>query len=166
VHELVKKTHLPKNFMTKSCDLFHQEKYCAYGKRCQFMHSERDIYATQDYSTVLRENSRLATAKITTVNEVDANSQIYINVFERRGRLSCFAEICEEGSISDEKCESGMQNQICYISEYLSKDSDESTDKLFEDFGVVMTEQKKKKRPGKATKKRKIIQSDFKAPFL
>lgn len=92
-HEIVKKTHLPKNFMTKACELFHKDKFCAYGKRCQFMHSERDIYSNQKYTTVLRENARLAQAKINTVDEFDNNAQIYLNVFERKCRLSVFAEV-------------------------------------------------------------------------
>jgi len=44
-HELMKKTHMPKNFMTRSCDTFHKDGVCTFGKRCQFMHSERDVYA-------------------------------------------------------------------------------------------------------------------------
>lgn len=66
------------------------------------MHSERDIYDHQLYDTVLRENSRLARAKINTVDEFDNNAQIYINVFECKSRLSCFSEITDEdASIAD-----------------------------------------------------------------
>jgi butyrate response factor 1 len=43
-HELLKKTHLPKNFMTRACETFHKDGFCSFGKRCQFMHSERDVY--------------------------------------------------------------------------------------------------------------------------
>lgn len=95
-HEIVKKTHLPKNFMTKACETFHKDQYCAYGKRCQFMHSERDVYVNQRHSTVLRENARLAKAKVTTVDEFECDAQIYINVFERKSRLPCFANIATE----------------------------------------------------------------------
>lgn len=38
------------------------------------MHAERDIYGAQLYQTVLRENSRLARAKINTVEEFDSNA--------------------------------------------------------------------------------------------
>jgi len=59
-HELVKKTHLPKNFMTRTCETFHKDGFCSFAKRCQFMHAERDVYAEQSYTAVLRENARLA----------------------------------------------------------------------------------------------------------
>lgn len=98
-HELLKKTHLPKNFMTRSCDTFHKDGFCSFGKRCQFMHSERDVYASQSYTAVLRENARLASLKTATIDEFESNSQIYINVFERKSRLACFAEISEEPEV-------------------------------------------------------------------
>jgi len=66
--------------------------------RCQFMHSERDIYGDQSYQTVLRENTRLAKAKMAKVEvDVDASAQVYINVFSStKSRLSCFANIAAE----------------------------------------------------------------------
>lgn len=43
--------------------------------RCQFMHSERDIYGGQLYQTVLRENTRLAKAKMAKVEvDIDASA--------------------------------------------------------------------------------------------
>jgi hypothetical protein len=33
-HELVKKTHLPKNYMTRPCETFHKDGFCSFGKRC------------------------------------------------------------------------------------------------------------------------------------
>jgi len=106
------------------------------------MHSERDVHSEQLYSTVLRENARLAKAKITTVDEFDSNSQIYINVFERKSRLSCFAGITEDA-----------EDEVC---DFLSKESDES-DKLFEDFGMIAKTTQIKKRPGKQQKKKTVI---------
>ena len=58
------------------------------------MHSERDVYAAQTYVTVLRENGRLAKAKACALE--DLNSQIYINVFQKKARLSCFMAIDSE----------------------------------------------------------------------
>lgn len=107
------------------------------------MHSERDIYGDQLYTTALRENSRLAKAKITTVDEFDSNAQIYINVFERKSRLSCFNEITED--VDDEVCD------------FLSKESDES-DKFFEDFGIIAKTTQIKKRTGKQQKKKTVVQ--------
>ena len=98
--ELVKKTHLPKNYMTRSCDTFHKDGFCSFGKRCQFMHSERDVYAKQSYTATLRENARLALAKTQIVDEFDSNSQIYINVFESKSRLSCFVEIPDQADFT------------------------------------------------------------------
>lgn len=109
-HELVKKTHLPKNFMTRACETFHKDGFCSFGKRCQFMHSERDVYGDQLYTAVLRENARLAKAKTTTVDEFDSNSQIYINVFDRKSRLSCFSDICEEKETELFSAEKEMNN--------------------------------------------------------
>ena len=57
------------------------------------MHSERDVNAEQSFQTVLRENARLAYEKAKAVD--DANSQVYINVFTRKSRLSCFSGLTE-----------------------------------------------------------------------
>lgn len=69
--------------------------------RCQFMHSERDIYGDQSYQTVLRENTRLAKAKMAKVEvDIDASAQVYINVFSStKSRLSCFANIAAEDDL-------------------------------------------------------------------
>lgn len=115
------------------------------------MHSERNIYGNQLYTTVLRENARLAKAKITTVDEFDSNSQIYINVFERKSRLSVFANIAggEDTSFANDK-DAG--------SDFLSKGSDES-DRLFEDFGEIALKAPTltKKKTGKGAHKKKIV---------
>lgn len=60
------------------------------------MHSERDIYSNQKYSTVVSENSRLAKAKTDKAVETSASTQIYINIFSGKSRLSCFENITEE----------------------------------------------------------------------
>lgn len=36
--ELTEKKHLPSNYKTKVCKQFHEELYCSYGERCQFIH--------------------------------------------------------------------------------------------------------------------------------
>lgn len=36
--ELSEKKHLPNNYKTKICKQFHEELYCSYGSRCQFIH--------------------------------------------------------------------------------------------------------------------------------
>lgn len=38
--ELTEKKHLPQNYKTKVCKQFHEEFYCPYGPRCQFIHLE------------------------------------------------------------------------------------------------------------------------------
>lgn len=38
VEELTEKKHLPNNYKTKVCKQFHEENYCSYGARCQFIH--------------------------------------------------------------------------------------------------------------------------------
>lgn len=40
IHELTEKKHLPSNYKTKVCKQFHEELYCSYGARCQFIHLE------------------------------------------------------------------------------------------------------------------------------
>jgi len=149
-HELVKKTHLPKNYMTRSCDTFHKDGICSFGKRCQFMHSERDVYAEQSYTTVLRENARLAKAKTSTVDEFESNSQIYINVFERKSRLSCFADISEEPEYTLTTGEKEQNFDIL---------SDDSSDRVFEDFGelAMKVTSISKKKSGRGQNKKKLV---------
>ena len=38
VEELTEKKNLPSNYKTKICKQFHEEMYCSYGSRCQFIH--------------------------------------------------------------------------------------------------------------------------------
>lgn len=133
-HELVKKTHLPKNFMTKACEQFHKEMYCAYGKRCQFMHSERNIYANQRYTTVLEENARLAKEKMNKIDlDPEGSGNVYINVFATKSRLSCFANITTENEYE-------FNSEAKECSDTLSKDSSDSG-KLFEDFSEIFMKQ-------------------------
>jgi len=40
VEELSEKRHVPTNYKTKVCKQFHEELYCSYGARCQFIHLE------------------------------------------------------------------------------------------------------------------------------
>lgn len=86
--------------MTKACEQFHKEGFCAYGRRCQFMHSERDIHVNQTYQSVLSENSRLAKAKTDKVVETGGSTQIYINIFSSKKRLACFEEMVEDTEAS------------------------------------------------------------------
>jgi len=135
-HELVKKTHMPKNFMTKACEQFHKEKYCAYGKRCQFMHSERDIYENQRYTTVLAENTRLAREKMTKVDlDPEASGNVYVNVFTTKSRLSCFSNI----TAAENECD--YNSEVISRSDVLSKSSGCESDKLYEDFGAIAMKQ-------------------------
>lgn len=147
--ELVKKTHLPRNFMTRTCDTFHKDGFCSFGKRCQFMHAERDVYGEQSYETVLRENARLAKAKTTAIE--DSNSQIYINVFERKTRLSCFVELEEEPEFTFDSADKDCSCDI------LSDDSD----RLFEDFGVASKTQMIKMKSTKKAPKKKVVLQDL-----
>mmetsp|Transcript_35444 Transcript_35444/g.35105 ORF Transcript_35444/g.35105 Transcript_35444/m.35105 type:complete len:248 (-) Transcript_35444:73-816(-) len=38
VEELSQRKNLPSNYKTKICKQFHEEFYCSYGERCQFIH--------------------------------------------------------------------------------------------------------------------------------
>jgi len=40
VTELSERRNLPSNYKTKICKQFHEELYCSYGPRCQFIHLE------------------------------------------------------------------------------------------------------------------------------
>lgn len=93
----------------------------------------------------------MAKAKIATVDEFDSNSQIYINVFERKSRLSVFAGITvgDDTSCANDK-DSGA--------DYLSKGTDES-DRLFEDFGEIAIKAPTlhKRKTGKGAQKKRIV---------
>jgi hypothetical protein len=104
----------------------------------------------------LNENKRLAHAKISTVDEVDNNAQIYINVFERKSRLSCFADISEEPEVFSAEKEMNT-------SDVLSDDSE----KTFEDFGELMktVTTLSKKKTGKGAHKKKMVLQDMSKSF-
>lgn len=40
VEELAERKNLPSNYKTKICKQFHEQMYCSYGSRCQFIHLE------------------------------------------------------------------------------------------------------------------------------
>lgn len=56
--EISEKRNLPNNYKTKICKQFHEEMYCSYGARCQFVHLEKAEEISEDsiskaiYSTV------------------------------------------------------------------------------------------------------------------
>lgn len=56
--EISEKRNLPNNYKTKICKQFHEEMYCSYGARCQFVHLENAEEINEDsiskaiYSTV------------------------------------------------------------------------------------------------------------------
>jgi hypothetical protein len=104
----------------------------------------------------LRENSRLAKSKTSTIDEFESNSQIYINVFERKTRLACFSEIIEDTEVFSAEKE---MNTV----DILSDDSD----KVFEDFGDLMktVTTLTKKKSGKNAPKRKMILQDLSKSF-
>merc|ERR1711977_673261 len=89
--------------MTKACEQFHRDGFCAYGRRCQFMHSERDIYGNQSYQTVLRECTRIAKAKSDKVQETGNSTQIYINIFAAKRRLAIFETIEEDNDVIEKQ---------------------------------------------------------------
>lgn len=104
----------------------------------------------------MRENARLAKSKTSTIDEFESNSQIYINVFERKGRLQCFSDVSEDGeSLTTEK---EMNN-----SDILSDDSD----KVFENFGDLMktVTTLTKKKSGRGAPKKKMILQDLSKSF-
>ena len=43
-HELNAKQHVPANYKTVKCKHFHEEMFCQYGPRCQFLHSSNRCY--------------------------------------------------------------------------------------------------------------------------
>ena len=46
--ELTEKKHLPQNYKTKVCKQFHEELYCPYGSRCQFIHLDNSEKSQED----------------------------------------------------------------------------------------------------------------------
>jgi len=117
------------------------------------MHSERDIYGSQNYSTILSENSRLAKAKTDKTVETSGSTQIYINIFSGKSRLSCFDNITEEDN----------SDVISNTQDVLSKNSITSdNNKLFDDFGDIPIKISKKKN--KVQKKSKFVQNSKIAP--
>jgi hypothetical protein len=96
-HELMKKTHLPSNYKTKPCIQFHTTAYCPYGNRCQFLHSQYDIYGKLEASQVLSENLRLSLER---ANSLKCGQDLlsYVNVFATR-RLRVFERMVPSSSL-------------------------------------------------------------------
>ena len=94
-HELMKKVHLPSNYKTKPCIQFHTTSYCPYGNRCQFLHSQYDIYnnAPSDYQAILNENVRLSKERANSLKEGD-DVLTYVTVFPVK-RLNVFKSIAQ-----------------------------------------------------------------------
>jgi hypothetical protein len=109
-HELVKKKHLPPNFKTKACVQFHTTGYCAYGTRCQFLHSQYSITdkvpqkkaaQKQSNAQILAENARLSLQRAAQIQDDNHDKEffldgaIYVNVFSEkiRPRLNVFEKI-------------------------------------------------------------------------
>lgn len=92
-HELLKKAHLPSNYKTKPCIQFHTTSFCPYGSRCQFLHSQYDIYNKKDldYSNILQENARLSGERANLLKE-GSEVLTYVNVFSTK-RLDIFKSI-------------------------------------------------------------------------
>lgn len=96
-HELTKKTHMPKNFKSKTCEQFHDHAIgsCTFGNRCQFLHSNYDIYNENvAYSTMLAENSKISKDRNEQVENA-GDELIYLNVFKKAqgSRLQVFKDI-------------------------------------------------------------------------
>lgn len=102
---------------------------------------------------MLRENARLAALKIQTIDEFESNSQIYINVFERKTRLQCFQEISEEPETFS--AEKEMNN-----SGFLSDDSGESFSDLMKTVTTLTA-----KKSGKGAPKKKMVLQDMSTKF-
>ena len=92
-HELMKKVHLPSNYKTKPCIQFHTTSYCPYGNRCQFLHSQYDIYnnLAKEYSQILNENVRLSGDRANSLKE-GQELLTYVSVFPTK-RLNVFKNI-------------------------------------------------------------------------
>lgn len=116
------------------------------------MHSERDIYGNQKYSTMLSENSRLAKAKTDKTVETSVSTQIYINIFSGKSRLSCFENITEEDNSDG--------NSV--TQDVLSKNSITDNNKLFDDFGDIPINLKEKDENAKEAKIRSKFQNSSK----
>ena len=58
--ELQKKKHVPSKYKTKLCKQYHDNLYCPYGLRCQFVHSTRSFTYQEgksiSYQQMLEEN--------------------------------------------------------------------------------------------------------------
>lgn len=76
-HELSEKKYLPSNYKTKICKQFHEELYCSYGTRCQFIHLEE---------TTQQDTSAVAAAVYTLVG-------LPVRTKATNGRLPIFKEL-------------------------------------------------------------------------
>lgn len=101
---------------------------------------------------MLSENSRLAKAKTDKTVETSASTQIYINIFSGKSRLSCFENITEEDNSDGNSA----------TQDVLSKNSITDNNKLFDDFGDIPIKISKKKT--KMQKKPKFGQNSKIAP--
>lgn len=94
--ELVTKTHVPSNYMTKICSQFHDPEVmcCIYAERCQFLHSQYDLREKLNYRKGLAEEARL------TLKRLEAGGDcVFVNLIHGKGcvapeyRLPIFEQI-------------------------------------------------------------------------
>lgn len=88
---------MPKNFKSKTCEQFHDHTigFCTFGNRCQFLHSNYDIYNEDvSYSTMLAENTKISQDRNEQVDNA-GDELIYLNVFKKANgsRLQIFKDM-------------------------------------------------------------------------
>lgn len=126
--ELQKKKGLSNKYMTSVCKNFldHPSK-CTYGQRCIFQHPTHDIRQRQNYTDMIRDNSRYTAMRL--FQEIEGADCIYINTYAATTpRLPVFRSICNnakdngEDHIDEEEYYAGTESGD-YSDSYESNDS-------------------------------------------
>jgi hypothetical protein len=93
--ELELKNHVPENYKTKVCKQFHEEGFCAYGNRCQFIHlGIQKKMKKLRYSDTLKESTTQYETR-SKASKASGFEDIVINAFKPK-RLNIFEQICPQ----------------------------------------------------------------------
>lgn len=118
--ELVSKHHVPNNYKTKMCKQFHEEGYCPYGNRWQFLHLiiQKDVKKF-NYWDIMSENlyQYQTRSKVISTESLEG---LMINPLKSK-RLSIFEEICPEKHQSRRKSDKQLDGSVWDSFEYSSE---------------------------------------------
>ena len=85
--ELLKKKHVQSNYMTKLCTQFHDHEVgvCAYGERCQFLHSIYDRRKKIGMMQGLYEGARLTMLRAEQIADFQGAEFVWVNLVKGDG---------------------------------------------------------------------------------